>query len=523
MKKTLNLTLSPSEYAEKLGKEYAASKSPEFKKKYGQYMTPVKVSSFMAKLFSTPPGKSEVSLLDPGAGTAVLGCAAIEYLVNSTNPPSLISLTTYEIDPEIIPYLGKSLIHLKVWLQNKNIKFSYQIKSEDFILNNASALNGNNGLFNDIESLETFDYVICNPPYFKLSKSDPKAKLALSIIHGQPNIYSIFMAISAKLLKDDGELVFITPRSFAAGPYFRLFREKFFSSICLNAIHLFGSRTDAFDKDEVLQENVIIKAGRGDSSQNHEIIVTVSSSIGIKDLDNAPTRTIPLKDLIDFESKNLVLRIPTTDQEDRVVELVHSWKNTLHSLGLQISTGPVVPFRATEYLHDKESNGHQYVPLLWMQNVKAMSVRWPTECRKEQYIEDSSRTQKLLVPNKNYVLLRRFSAKEENRRLVAAPYLSELVDAELIGIENHLNYIYAPKNELSEEETVGLAVLLNSQLLDVYFRTSNGNTQVSATELRDMPLPSMDVIRDIGKHVLRDRIENGRIDKLVEETLVMAA
>jgi|SRR3989344_2911752 len=523
MKTTPILNLTPSEYADKLGKEYAASKSPEFKKQYGQYMTPVKVSNFMAALFSSKTNKNEVKVLDPGAGTAVLGCAAIEYLANSKTPPQSINLIAYEIDLEIIPFLEKSLTYLKEWLQSKKIRFAYQIKSEDFILNNAQALNGNHDLFNEAETLEKFDYIICNPPYFKLSKSDPKAKLALSIIHGQPNIYSIFMAIAAKLLKDDGELVFITPRSFAAGPYFRLFREKFFSSVCLNKVHLFVSRTDAFDKDEVLQENVIIKAVGGDSSDHKDKIVTVTSSMGIKDLDSASSRNVPLKDLIDFDSKNMVLRIPTTDQEDRVVELVHSWKHNLHSLGLQISTGPVVAFRATEYLHDKESNGRKYVPLLWMQNVKAMSAKWPTECRKEQYIEDSERTKKLLVPNKNYVLLRRFSAKEENRRLVAAPYLSELVDAEQIGIENHLNYIYAPKSELTEEETVGLAVLLNSQLLDVYFRTSNGNTQVSATELRDMPLPSMEIIRDIGKHVLRDRVENGRIDKLVEETLVMAA
>jgi adenine-specific DNA-methyltransferase len=36
-------------------------------------------------------------------------------------------------------------------------------------------------------------------------------------------------------------------------------------------------------------------------------------------------------------------------------------------------------------------------------------------------------------------------------------------------------------------------------LLDTYFRISNGNTQVSATELRMMPLPSLSVINAIGR------------------------
>ncbi|WP_439116320.1 hypothetical protein [Paludifilum halophilum] len=34
--------------------------------------------------------------------------------------------------------------------------------------------------------------------------------------------------MSAFLLRAGGQLVYITPRSYTAGPYFRLFRERFF-------------------------------------------------------------------------------------------------------------------------------------------------------------------------------------------------------------------------------------------------------------------------------------------------------
>ena len=53
----------------------------------------------------------------------------------------------------------------------------------------------------------------------------------MRVIHGQPNIYALFMAIAAHLLAKNGELIFITPRSYTAGPYFRLFREHFFSYV----------------------------------------------------------------------------------------------------------------------------------------------------------------------------------------------------------------------------------------------------------------------------------------------------
>lgn len=516
----LKKDISPSKYAEQLGWEYASKKSPEFKKKYGQYMTPSLVSHFMSQLFDYK--KNTITLLDPGAGTGVLSCTVLETIGNLTNSPQNIKLVVYEIDAEIVSYLKKSLKYSKQWLERKKINLVYEIRTEDFILTNANAFNSDNTLFSLGDIPEKYDYIISNPPYFKLSKSDPRAKIASKIVYGQPNIYAIFMFLSALLLNDDGELIFITPRSYAAGPYFKAFREYFFTLVQPTYVHLFGSRKDAFDREAILQENIILKAVKDHTFEKPNAKVTVSFSQGIKDLENVAKRDIPIRDIIDLDTKNKVLRIPVTDKEDQIVELVHSWKENLHSLGLNISTGPVVAFRAIEYIKENgQSNGHNYAPLLWMQNIKAMEAKWPANSKKKQFIEDSERTRALLLPNKNYVVIRRFSAKEETKRLVAAPYLSETIKSDVIGLENHLNYIYRPKGNLSVEETVGLGALLNSGLLDTYFRTSNGNTQVSATELRDMPLPDIEVIRNIGKEVMENQLENGRIDKLIENYLVI--
>jgi len=511
---------TPSEYANKIGLWYASQRSSEYKKKYGQYLTPLKVAIFMAKLFT--PIEGTIRIADPGAGTGVLGCATVEYLTTSSNRLREIELTVYEIDKEIIPYLTQSLDYTRRWLKERGIRFLYEIRSDDFILANAKALNNVPSLFPEDNNINEFDYIVSNPPYFKLPKSDNRVKVTTHVVNGQPNIYALFMAVAAAILKPKGELVFITPRSYAAGPYFKLFRERFFSMVNPSYIHLFGSRKDAFDKDAVLQENIILKAYK-DNKHDKKAKVTVSFSQGLKDLDECVKKEVPLEDIIDFESKNKVLRIPITDKEDEIIELVHKWKYNLHKLGMNISTGPVVPFRAKNYISENKSNGNNYVPLLWMQSIKPMIVKWPADCRKPQLIEDSEKTRKLLVPNRNYILLRRFSAKEENRRLVAAPYLSNISDSDKLGIENHLNYIYRPKGILSLEETFGLSTLLNSKLLDMYFRTSNGNTQVSATELRDMPLPPLETIKNIGQEILSKKIENGQIDKLIEKAIVHGA
>ena len=151
-----------------------------------------------------------------------------------------------------------------------------------------------------------------------------------------------------------------------------------------------------------------------------------------------------------------------------------------------------------------QRDGESVVPLLMPHNIKPYRTEWPiTRKGHPVYIIDSqaSRKRKLLVPTRNYVVLKRFSAKEEKRRLTAACLLRSEQETERIGLENHLNYIYHVDRELSEDETFGIAALFNSTLLDRYFRILSGNTQVNATEIRNLHFPSLGVLADIGREV----------------------
>jgi adenine-specific DNA-methyltransferase len=117
--------------------------------------------------------------------------------------------------------------------------------------------------------------------------------------------------------------------------------------------------------------------------------------------------------------------------------------------------------------------------------------------------------------------VRRFSAKEEPRRLIAAVLRAGVLPGPSLGLENHLNFIHRPGGCLNDEEAFGLAVLLNSWLVDAYFRLSNGNTQVSATELRALPLPPPLVLGSLGA-CARAAPDRG-VDALVEVLLLHSA
>jgi adenine-specific DNA-methyltransferase len=504
----------PTEYADRVGGWYVAQRNDAQRKEMGLYLTPVVVADFMASMLGET--RDNLRLLDPAAGTGILLCAAVEHLAKEAKPPCEIDLTAYELDEGLIEPLRAVLRHLKAWASKRGIAVKTTVRHEDFILTKAGALRG--------DDPEYFDAVIANPPYFKITKNDPRALAAQSVVHGQPNIYGLFMAVAASLLSDIGDFVFITPRSFASGPYFRRFRERFFQVARPCRVHLFASRRIAFSRDDVLQENIILHAVR-DNGWSHRKgtppRMVISTSAGLSDMDLADKRAMLVREVLDLDAADKVLRLPGSSAEERLLRRVEAWPGSLQAYGLQISTGPVVPFRATKWLTEK-SNGVT-VPLLWMNHVRAMDVHWPNGVRKPQYILSKEGSRNLLLHNRNYVVLRRFSAKEEKRRLTAAPLLARDFDASLIGLENHLNYIHRPGGTLTEDETWGLAALLNSALLDGYFRCVNGNTQVSATELRAMPLPPLETIVAIGKRARKAHEPMNMIDDLVDELVGFAS
>lgn len=75
------------------------------------------------------------------------------------------------------------------------------------------------------------------------------------------------------------------------------------------------------------------------------------------------------------------------------------------------------------------------------------------------------------------VVMRRFSPKEDQRRVTAAAYIGGL-PGDALGLENHLNYIYRPGGTVSAEEALGLAAYLNSSMVDIALRAVTSSARV---------------------------------------------
>ena len=382
-----NEKVIPSFLANSLGGNYSKQLDSTKKKELGQFFTPVPIAKLMAS-FSSFNGEN-LSILDPGCGTAVLSCSLIEKLLKN-NCLTNINLTAYETDTNAAEIARTVLDYLKEWLLERKVLFTYNLFTSDFILDNSQSLK--------IEPQSTYDIIISNPPYFKMSKDDPRVIASSELVSGQPNIYSLFMGISSRMLKKNGEMIFITPRSFASGNYFRAFRTFWFDSITLERVHLFASRTDAFRKDKILQELVITKA-RNMIEDTH---ITLSSCAGLYDIDDLIIKEYPAKELLDLNSIEKILHLPSNELEENVLSLVKSWSNSLSDYNINISTGKVVSFRAIKFIQEKCDENIKLVPLFWLHNVNKMVLEWPlTLTGKGQYIVDSNDSASLLIPNRD--------------------------------------------------------------------------------------------------------------------------
>jgi adenine-specific DNA-methyltransferase len=107
--------------------------------------------------------------------------------------------------------------------------------------------------------------------------------------------------------------------------------------------------------------------------------------------------------------------------------------------------------------------------------------------------------------------VRRFSSKEERRRIVATVYDPDDVPGKKVGFENHLNVFHCGREGLTPAVARGLAVYLNSTFVDVCFRQFNGHTQVNVKDLYNLRYPTLATLETLGKRVI------GRIFPTQEE------
>ena len=442
---------------------------PKRRSKLGQFMTPGRIASFMAGMFAALP--PDVRLLDAGAGMGALTAAFVAEALGREVRPASIDVTCFEVDERLASILDGTLAACADQCAGAGVAFTSRVIRDDYILQSAKPL---------LREQRAYNCAILNPPYGKINQTSEWRLGLRSLGIETVNLYTAFVAVALGQMEDGGEIVAITPRSFCNGSYYEPFRRLLLAGSAISNLHVFESRRSSFKDDDVLQENIIFRVRKGAEQDD----VALST-------DETESRDVPFSDIVRPSDRHAFIRLPVSGND--LADSVQSLPCVLADLGIKVSTGRVVDFRTRDNL--RKEPGDDTVPLVYPQHFHDGGIRWPIpDFRKHNSLADNDETAKLITPAGTYVLTKRFTAKEEKRRVVATIYESGRA-----GFENHLNYFHENGEGLSLVLAKGLAAFLNSDAVDQYFRIFSGHTQVNATDLRNLHYPSREQLEALGR------------------------
>jgi adenine-specific DNA-methyltransferase len=248
----------------------------------------------------------------------------------------------------------------------------------------------------------------------------------------------------------------------------------------------------AFSDDDVLQENVIIRLKKG--ALQGDVIISRSTDASFSDLASG---RVAFEQIVHTNDMEQFIRIPSQSVEPSLSSK-SVYSSEIQNIGVSVSTGPIVDFRMKKHLQMEPRPGS--VPLLYPGHFIDGKLVWPRpNFKKPNAIAENNETRRWLFPSGFYVAVKRFSSKEENRRIVATLIDPADLPTSSIAFENHLNVIHISKGPLPEDLARGLVVYLNAKIVDDWFRQFNGHTQVNATDLRSLPFPSKAKLIEFGK------------------------
>lgn len=345
-----------------------------------------------------------------------------------------------------------------------------------------------------------YDLVIGNPPYGRIRLAPEQRRHFKRSLYGHANLYGVFTDIALRQVRQDGVVSFVTPTSFLAGGYFRNLRTLLSSEAVPICMDFVDQRKGVFE--DVLQETLLATYRKG-APRDRITVCSVEASPG----------TLQASEIGHFElphSPEDPWLIPRTSEQASLIERMNGMPARLVDWGYRVSTGPLVWNRHKQQLCERE--GTNTLPLIWAEAVTGDGrFHYRAEKRNHKPLFRIGPGDEWLITRAPCVLVQRTTAKEQNRRLVAAALPDSFVSRHGgVVIENHLNML-RPTSDRPPVSVTVLAAFLNSRIADSAFRCVSGSVAVSAFELEALPLPAPDDLHELEK-LIADGASRQEID-----------
>jgi adenine-specific DNA-methyltransferase len=323
----------------------------------------------------------------------------------------------------------------------------------------------------------TYDLVIANPPYGRVSPTDLSTEKWRDVCHpGHLNKYALFTDLCLRLSKPGGLLALVLPSSFVAGPLYGRLRTHIREKAEVLVLASVATRSDVFV--DVAQDVSIIVARTG-AAHRVSRAVSFGRVTGIGPFKTSSAGLLP-------SAADSPWVWPGKQRGIAV------GGSSLADFGATIRAGYFVWNRELERM-SKRRRSKRDLPLIWARNIRPPHFCHPKAkqgagidfVRFEQESAGIVRTDALVM--------QRTTNSLQPRRLVAAR-VSPSVTARWGGFvtENHTIVITAPSVKILNT----LRFLLNSAAVDARYRQLSGTASVSVTLLRGLDLPSPSALAD---------------------------
>ncbi len=476
--------------------QYNSTKDRKFLKETSQFFTPLATANKMLKTIDLDNVRNlnTIKVLEPSAGCGILILGLVLHIVDSIDI-NHIEVTAYELDKDLYQILHTNLIALKNYIErNTNINLTISIHNENFILAHSSE-------WCNKDYIGLYDIIISNPPFNKINQSSKEAIIMKDIVYGQPNIYTLFIGMCLKLLAGNGVYSVISPRNYLSGDYSKKLREYIFKNFTLTHIHSFDNR-NIF---KLVNQEIIISTYVNNQNQD-QVQISYNGKFKLKTC---------LDDMI-HNQDTFSMIIPSSSHSTSILDKFKVFENSLADLGFKISVGPVVQFRNTEFVYRAKYSGKN-APLLISNDIqKDNTIDYYTRKnnpKRKTHNKSISIDSRNILPNDNYLLLRKVTAKDDKDILVTTVLEKNFLEHHYLGLDNNLLYFHKlNRNEsLSLDECYGLYCYINSTYFEEYYLLISGTHTINVSDFNNVKLPDLDIIKSMGNALIG-------IDKFDKET-----
>lgn len=328
------------------------------------------------------------------------------------------------------------------------------------------------------EPSATYDLVVGNPPYGRVQLTPAQRTRYARSLYGHANLYGVFTDIALRWARPGGMIAYLTPTSVLGGQYYAALRQLLAKEAPPVAIDFVHARKGVFE--DVLQETLLALYQKGGARTRFQVhylnveserqaLLTKNGKVGMPADASEPWLA------------------PREPGHVRLITAAEGHPARLADWGYEVSTGPLVWNRFKPQLRARAGQGLH--PIIWAEAVTA-DGRFVFRADKRNHAPyfKPERDDEWLIVRRSCVLVQRTTAKEQQRRLIAAELSQEFIETHGgVVVENHLNMVRTTgKPKVSP---AAVAAVLNSDTIDQVFRCISGSVAVSAFELEAIPLP----------------------------------